>query len=138
MSKNPFQLWYKEGLRFKCTGCGACCTGGPGYVWLEEADIEGLANRFNLNRETFLGRYTKFVSGRYSLLETSPDYDCIFLKERRCTVYEDRPRQCRKFPWWKENLKSREDWLEAAKSCEGINHPDAPLISADAITEELE
>ena len=26
--------WYRDGLRFECTRCGACCTGAPGYVWV--------------------------------------------------------------------------------------------------------
>ena len=27
--------WYRDGLRFACTRCGACCTGAPGYVWVD-------------------------------------------------------------------------------------------------------
>ena len=30
------QAWYSEGLRFECTQCGACCSGEPGYVWVDE------------------------------------------------------------------------------------------------------
>ncbi|MFM7740581.1 MAG: YkgJ family cysteine cluster protein, partial [Planctomycetota bacterium] len=26
--------WYKDGLRFQCSQCGDCCTGGAGYVWV--------------------------------------------------------------------------------------------------------
>ncbi len=37
------QPWYKDGLRFKCTQCGDCCTGAPGYVWVNQAEIEGIA-----------------------------------------------------------------------------------------------
>ena len=31
--------WYAEGLRFKCTECGQCCTGAPGYVWVNEEEV---------------------------------------------------------------------------------------------------
>jgi Fe-S-cluster containining protein len=35
--------WYKEGLRFKCTACGDCCTGAPGFVWVNKEEMEALA-----------------------------------------------------------------------------------------------
>ena len=35
--------WYSDGLKFDCTGCGDCCTGDPGYVWVSRAEIEALA-----------------------------------------------------------------------------------------------
>lgn len=35
--------WYADGLKFKCTGCGDCCTGAPGYVWVNKAEIEAIA-----------------------------------------------------------------------------------------------
>ena len=33
------QPWYKDGLGFQCTQCGDCCTGAPGYVWINAAEI---------------------------------------------------------------------------------------------------
>ena len=126
-------MWYKEGLRFKCTGCGGCCTGAPGFVWLTQDDITQLAKALNLSEEAFVRRYTRQVGPRLSLLEDETSFDCVFLKGKRCTVYEARPEQCRKFPWWPMNLKSEREWQQAAKSCEGIDHPEAPLISASEI-----
>ena len=126
--------WYKEGLYFKCTGCGACCSKEPGYVWLTEEDIERASKHLNLTREEFLKKYTRLVNGDYSLLER-PNYDCIFLKENKCTLYQARPSQCRRFPFWSENLESKEAWEETAKSCEGINHTEAPLITLGQIKE---
>ena len=35
--------WYKEGLRFKCTECGKCCTGAPGYVWVNKEEVAEMA-----------------------------------------------------------------------------------------------
>ena len=33
--RQPSDAWYaEEGLAFECTGCGDCCTGAPGYVWV--------------------------------------------------------------------------------------------------------
>lgn len=127
MSEKPKIPWYKDGLRFKCTGCGKCCTGAPGYVWLNERDIERLSSHFELSREEFLRRYTRYTNGAYSLKEVAKTFDCILLSKKSCSAYTARPEQCRLFPWWPENLSSKEAWEEAGKSCEGINHPEAPL-----------
>ncbi|MEX0961906.1 MAG: YkgJ family cysteine cluster protein [Simkaniaceae bacterium] len=125
--------WYKEGLHFGCTACGACCTGAPGYVWLTEEDISLLSKHLNLSEEAFLRRYTRQVGKKISLLEDPATYACIFLKSTKCSLYDARPKQCRTFPFWPSILKSQKNWDEAAKSCEGINHKDAPLLTEEEI-----
>jgi hypothetical protein len=128
--------WYKDGLKFKCTGCGQCCTGSPGYVWLSPEEVDTIAAHLNISKEKFLKTYTRIVFGRPSLREDRINFDCIFLKDNRCQIYSARPSQCRTFPWWKENITSAESWKEVAERCEGVNHPDAPIVPIDII--ELE
>jgi hypothetical protein len=128
--------WYKKGLRFKCTGCGACCTKEPGYVWLSAEEIEGISTHLNISKEEFLRKYTRSIFGRISLLEHKVTYDCVFLKDSKCTIYSARPKQCRTFPWWKENLETPEAWKDTARRCEGIDHPDASVVSFSIIEME--
>ena len=128
--------WFNDGLRFKCTGCGKCCTGSPGYVFVSDRDLEKLAGRFKLSVEDFSRKYTRLVDGQIALLDDPKTDDCIFLKEKQCTAYEDRPTQCRTFPWWIHHLREPKDWEEAAERCEGINHPDAPLVPSEQIQEQ--
>lgn len=128
--------WYANGLNFKCTGCGQCCTGSPGYVWVSEAEIVALSTFLNLSIDEFSSRYVRKVDERYALLEMPKTYDCVFLKDRKCTVYPVRPKQCRTFPWWPQTLKSQEEWIEASKRCEGIN-PQAPRVPLAVIQEQL-
>lgn len=128
--------WYKNGLKFTCTGCGACCSKEPGYVWVNPTEIEKIATHLGISQEEFLKRYTRKVFGRVSLLEKS-NYDCVFLKNNRCEIYSLRPRQCRTFPWWESNLESPEAWKETALRCEGIDHKDAPLVPFETIQEQL-
>jgi uncharacterized protein len=117
--------WYADGLSFGCTECGKCCTGSPGYVFLEIEDIERLCKELNLDEETFLSRYTRKVGKSISLLETEPHYDCILLKDGlTCSVYKSRPTQCRTFPFWPHHLTSKKAWQEASLSCEGMDNPD--------------
>jgi uncharacterized protein len=131
--------WYQEGLRFKCTGCGKCCTGTPGYVWATFEEIQAMAKHFSLSVEEFSKKYVRKVGDRFALTEIrrGSNYDCVFLDGKRCTIYEVRPTQCRTYPWWKENISSANDWKEEAKRCEGINHPEAPLISIQEIQKHL-
>ena len=115
MSSKP---WYREGLSFSCTRCGDCCTGVPGYVWVEPTEIEALAKHLGLSVDSFGERYLRKVGRRYSLIE-KPGGDCVFF-DKGCSVYPARPTQCRTFPFWRSNLKSERAWNEIADECPGI------------------
>jgi len=134
-AKDP---WYADGLSFTCTCCGNCCTGGPGYVWMSDAEIDRLAAHLGISREETLKQYCRKLGQRVSLKEKlSPqgNYDCIFLEERPakkekgkvtmrsrvCGIYAVRPLQCRTWPFWDGNLASKARWDDAAKRCPGMN-----------------
>ena len=143
LMENPLKIvdsekpWYSEGLRFKCTECGKCCTGAPGYAWVSEKEIEAIAAFLKLSVEAFGRKYLRLVNGRYALVEKRVTYDCVFLKNKKCEIYPVRPTQCRTFPWWVQNLSSPESWKEAASYCEGISD-DAPLVPFQVIREQVE
>jgi Fe-S-cluster containining protein len=114
--------WYEKGVSFTCTECGACCTGGPGAVWISEEDSKQIAALLDISLEQFYKTYTRLIDGRRSLLERS-NYDCIFLEGKKCSIYKARPVQCQTFPFWPTMLDSKENWDAAASYCEGINLP---------------
>lgn len=128
--------WFSDGLRFRCTECGNCCTGSPGYTWVSLDEILAIAERLLLSVDDFAKRYLRQVGEEYALLEHPVSFACVFLKDNKCQIYSVRPKQCRTFPWWKQNLVTQEDWLAAAKRCEGINHPEAPIVSCETILEQ--
>lgn len=128
--------WFEDGLRFKCTSCGKCCTGSPGYVFLSQSDLERLLAHFAMSEEEFCRKYVRSVGEYYSLIDQPGSNACIFLKDNQCSVYEARPSQCRTFPWWIQNLREPNDWEEAASKCEGINHPEAPVVPSLHIQEQ--
>lgn len=125
MTKN--NTWWKNGLAFECQLCGNCCAGpAEGYVWVTNEEMEAMATQLGLTVKEFKKQYCRRVGFRYSLLEKQPGKDCIFLPDpegaqRGCEVYAHRPRQCRTWPFWPENLKSPEHWRHAAESCPGID-----------------
>ena len=125
--------WYAPGLHFDCTGCGGCCTGPPGYVWFSPAEGRALAKRLGVTEKQFLALYAEEKLGPgngWSLTEVVRDgnYDCVFLGtdadgRRGCTVYSDRPTQCRTWPFWQSNLESPRAWQQAAAHCAGMGTP---------------
>ncbi len=116
------ESWHDAGLRFACTQCGNCCTGGPGTVRVSDLEIATLADQFGLSDEQFRTRYTRKLRGGDVSLTEKDDLDCIFYDRRvGCTVYENRPRQCKAWPFWRSIVFSQEAWNEAADSCPGMN-----------------
>lgn len=112
--------WFDKGLRFECTGCGDCCRGEPGYVWLTLDEAHAVAVALGMHFDQFKDRCLRRVGSRLSLLE-KPDGDCIFLEAGSgCVVYGARPVQCGTFPFWGEFLESRRDWERLAEVCPGI------------------
>ena len=112
--------WYKDGLKFKCTGCGDCCTGSAGYVWVNKEDIAALAKEIGVSVDEFEARFVREVGIRKSLIEYE-NGDCVFFdnKTRKCGVYAARPRQCRTWPFWDSNIRTPETWTETCKVCPG-------------------
>jgi uncharacterized protein len=116
------QPWYAQGLKFSCTGCGDCCTGDPGVVWVNKVEIAAMATALGLEIEEFERRYVRMVGIRKSLIEYA-NGDCVFFdsKQRKCGLYEARPRQCRTWPFWPSNLTSPASWDSIAERCPGCN-----------------
>jgi uncharacterized protein len=131
------QVWYKDGLQFKCTGCGKCCTGSPGAVWVSDEEVKEISSHLNIPVKDFLNQYTRLIDGKRSLIEDPRSYDCVFLKNNQCTIYQKRPLQCRTYPWWPSNLRSKKDWVDAAKWCEGINNTDSTEVTLIEIQQQL-
>ncbi len=132
MNNSP---WFKDGLRFQCSQCGDCCTGAPGYVWVNKAEIEALASRLGLEVAEFERQYVREVGVRKSLIEFD-NGDCVFFdgQTRKCKVYEQRPRQCRTWPFWESNIRTPEAWRQTCAVCPGSGQ--GPLIPVEQIIKQ--
>ena len=108
------ERFYRKGLHFSCIECGNCCT-----KTVEEA--QDIAALFTLPYQDFIKQYCEIYDNGETLhLRSRDNGDCIFLVEERCSVYQHRPKQCRTFPFWPENLKSEYRWNLVAAECPGI------------------
>jgi Fe-S-cluster containining protein len=137
--KNPpssAEPWYRDGLRFRCTRCGHCCTGAPGVVWVNDAEVAAIAEFRSEPAREVLGLYTRQVLGGRSLREKA-NGDCVFYdRTAGCTIYPVRPRQCRTWPFWESNLNTPDDWQHTCEVCPGSGQGE--LISAEEITRRLQ
>jgi len=127
--------WYREGLRFRCTRCGNCCTGEPGFVWVDDDEIRSIARYLDELPDHVVRLYARLVDGGRTLRE-NPNGDCVFYDRMAgCTIYPVRPKQCRTWPFWPSNVQSRESWENTCKICPGAGQGD--LIPAEEITRRL-
>jgi Fe-S-cluster containining protein len=112
--------WYEHGLKFACTGCGDCCTGDPGYVWVHRKEIAALARALGMDIGQFESQFVRRVGARKSLREHS-NGDCVLFnpQTRQCLVYEQRPRQCRTWPFWESNVSTPRAWQDTTHACPG-------------------
>ena len=112
--------WYEDGLRFECTQCGACCSGEPGYVWVNLDEIRAMAGALEMEEAQFRSKYVRRVGSRFSLVEHE-NGDCALLDpdSRGCKVYDARPTQCRTWPFWPSNLATQRAWRETCEECPG-------------------
>lgn len=136
--------WYASGLKFSCTSCGNCCTGEPGFTWVSDGEVVALAQRLGLDETAFRRRYTVQVHRQGKVLTSiveKPGGACIFYhKGSGCTVYDDRPRQCRTWPFWKRVVASPEAWADEALRCPGMNtgaHHEAHSVIKTAANDGL-
>ena len=98
----------------KCESCeGNCCIGESGYIWIKKEEQKKLATFLDISKTNLIENYLIKVDYKYSIKEKQigeNNFACIFfdLEQKRCSVYDARPSQCRTFPFWeyfKNNIK---------------------------------
>jgi hypothetical protein len=84
-----------------CTTCANCCREvKPSF---SEKEVNRLAKRLGMAPQQFIDTYlerTESGGGNPWQTRTKP---CPFLKENRCSVYEDRPADCSGYPYLYES-----------------------------------
>ena len=97
-----------------------------------------MASGLGMERQAFIDTWCRIVDmGMFKMisLQEKENYDCIFLENGGCRVYESRPRQCETYPFWAHVLEDRESWDREAQSCPGMNK--GKLYTKKEIEEKL-
>eukprot|EP01040_Poterioochromonas_malhamensis_P011595 gene11595-12647_t len=159
----PF--WVQEDrVKFSCTGCGRCCQ-NDGEVWFNLEEFTELAMSLNMPAETAMELYVDEVKSDWVKMKNKvvatpsnswipnliQDSDqCIFLGSdgKACSIYDQRPIQCRTYPYWPRLLKDVKEWKKEIVvpenkpgnhwnpkdgGCEGIDHENATSIPSKKI-----
>lgn len=119
MAKNKF---YENGLRFQCQGSGKCCTshGEYGFVFLTLEDRKRMARELKIRTSEFTKQYCDRKGPVWHLKEDPKNPDCMFLKNKRCSIYEGRPTQCRTWPFWPEVMNAKAWKKDVESFCPGV------------------
>jgi Fe-S-cluster containining protein len=121
MDKVADKKMWSEGLRFECQGSGKCCVshGDYGHVFMTAEDRKRMAKVLGLKTAAFTKKYCEIKDGIWKLKDHESG-DCLFLRDKRCSVYEGRPTQCRTWPFWPEVLEAKTWTTEVAAFCPGV------------------
>ena len=79
-----------------CTICANCCRVATATV--KERDIEHLARFLRISEARFIAEYTEESEEEGRILRRTDSEGCVFLSGNECTVYDDRPDACQRFP----------------------------------------
>lgn len=76
-----------------CTACGNCCVKLTPCI--NKQDIAKISNRLSPKPEQIKLDYIEIIEGE----QYFNNLPCSFLKDKKCTIYDDRPEECSEFPY---------------------------------------
>lgn len=78
--------------RIDCTNCGNCCDKLQPYI--KDRDISKLSEKLNMTPDQIEDKYIE--SDQFD--KHFKNLPCSFLKNKKCTIYNDRPEDCHSYP----------------------------------------
>lgn len=112
-----FKLADEISGEIECTNCGRCCQSlKPTF---SEEDQQRLADRLAIAVEQLKQQYLEYVNDDNEPRWQIKDTPCPFQKNNKCTVYEDRPDNCRDYPYLHEPEFTSRTWgmIERTFTC---------------------
>lgn len=86
--------------KIDCLECARCCRNySPRF---KQPDIKRIAKRLRVREGELVSRYLRMDEDGDFVLQKSP---CPFIgDDNRCSIYEDRPSDCRRYPYTDEDV----------------------------------
>ena len=105
---SPLAFRYPENIRFRCERCGLCCGDTATRVrriLLLKNEVYDISRRTSKTISEFADQVEGFEPYVYVMKKKS-NGECVFLRDKLCTIYRMRPLICRFYPF---ELKNMED-----------------------------
>ncbi|HMO25361.1 MAG TPA: YkgJ family cysteine cluster protein [Tepidisphaeraceae bacterium] len=97
LDQRVFEITHQVWAGIDCTTCANCCrTVHPTF---NDEDVARLSARLGVTREQFIETYLQPADSDGENPWQTRTTPCPFLKDNRCTIYEDRPADCRGYPY---------------------------------------
>ncbi|MEE3253364.1 MAG: YkgJ family cysteine cluster protein [Nitrospinota bacterium] len=123
--------WEKEPLRFECQpDCFKCCI-KPGIVRFDCEDIRKAAAYLDFSIAEFKKTFLIRSDGEWVLEVGENGEPCSFLTDKGCGIHDAKPKQCLSYPFWRENMDSKNMWKLVGGFCPGVDI--GPMIKIETI-----
>jgi Fe-S-cluster containining protein len=97
LDQRVFDLTKRVWSGIDCTTCANCCKDvRPTF---SEEEVRRLSRRLGMERQQFIDTYLKQAEPGTDNPWQARTTPCPFLKDNRCSVYEDRPADCSGYPY---------------------------------------
>lgn len=104
--------------KIDCLSCANCCKNySPRF---KSPDVKRISKRLKMKESDFIAHYLKMDGDGDYVVQSSP---CPFLgADNYCSIYEDRPRDCMRFPYTSEDvlIKQVDLTLKNASVCPAV------------------
>ncbi|MDO5844567.1 MAG: YkgJ family cysteine cluster protein [Methanocorpusculum sp.] len=108
---------------FRCLRCGKCCSGDDNEVMVSPEEVDLLVKASGLSFDEIAEPYPSWIEesgAKFTfgwVLKRGEDGNCIFLKEKKCSVYNSRPHICRTYPFMLDGFDLLTSECEGVGSC---------------------
>lgn len=105
-----------------CTHCGRCCQQLKPIC--SQQDQQRLAARLSITVEQLRQQYLEYDTSDDEPAWQIKNSPCPFLRDKKCTVYENRPDNCRDYPYLHEPEFTSRTWgmIERTFTCPIVFH----------------
>jgi len=114
---------YPRDVHFRCLKCASCCGDTKAHVrhiLLLKLEAERIAEVTSKTIEEFARKAEGHAPYAYEMRKTKEEEKCVFLENKRCTIYPLRPLICRFYPFELKITKNGKCYFLYTKECQGI------------------